>query len=440
VQNKLSIFWVIGIISIIGLLFLSGCGRPALTVIDLPNGLNLIFKEIPNAKIITLDAWVKVGSKDENKKNSGISHFIEHLLFKGTKNLGPGEAAKKIEAVGGDFNAGTSKDYTHFYLTVPKDQLDLGLDVLFQTLLKPAFDAAELERERRVVLEEIYFRNDDPASFLYELLYQKLYAQHPYGRAVIGEVKTITNLSRSEIIEYHHQHYYPSNINLIICGDFMTDEVGDKIAKLFGSRSASSNPLTKSPVPSAPTAAKNEIYTVQKDLAQEYLALGYVGPTVKSFDSYVMDVLMTILGDGRSSRLNQGLKEEKKLVYSIDASYLTQKYEGPFVASAVLYPQKHAAAVEEILKETKKLKNEKTSRKELAKAKNIIETNFALGHESVQGAASSLGYWSTIDELEYDLGYLENIRRVSAKDLQRVAQKYLNNYVVVRLVPRTNAD
>ena len=206
------------------------------SVFKLDNGQNVIIQEVKNNPIVTIDTWIKTGSINENDKNNGVSHFLEHLFFKGTTKHPTGEFDKILESKGAITNASTSKDFTHYYITIPSKFFDLALDMHADMLLNPLIPAKELEKERKVVLEEISKDEHLPNTICYENLVKMLYSKHPYKRKVIGEREIIENISRDEIMNYYNEFYSPANMVTIVVGDVNTQEALNKIKTAFSGK------------------------------------------------------------------------------------------------------------------------------------------------------------------------------------------------------------
>ena len=204
------------------------------TKYQLKNGLNVLLIESHKSPVVAVQMWVKTGSADEHKGVEGISHFIEHLVFKGSNKYGVGEIASTVESSGGVLNAYTTFDQTVFYVTVSKEYTDVGLDVINEMMGFPRFDKAEIDNEREVVIEEIKRGNDNPRQQASRLLFSSQYTKHPYGVPVIGYDKNIRKLSREEILKYYNERYVAKNMNLVIVGDFQTTEMKKKITQVFG--------------------------------------------------------------------------------------------------------------------------------------------------------------------------------------------------------------
>ncbi len=394
----------------------------------LDNGQNVIIEEVHDNPIVIIDTWIKTGSINETDENNGVAHFLEHLFFKGTSNHPAKEFDRILEAKGAVTNAATSKDYTHYYILIPSKDFELALELHSDMLLNPLVPRKEMEKERKVVIEEISKNNDKPTTVLFRNLTRNLYKIHPYKRDIIGTKEIIETVSREQILDFYNKWYIPANMTTVIIGDVDTQKALELVKENFNSKTSSSrkklNPVYKmDKKPSAKIETKEEL-----QIENGYLLIGFKG--VKSMtdkDSYALDVLATILGDGKSSRLYKQLKEQKQLVLSIGASHSSMRDDSLFYISTNYLTEDVERLKSEIFEEIKKLSENEISEDEIKKAKNIIERDTYYSRESVSNIASEIGYTVTLTgNLDYYKNYIENINKVTAKDLQKAAKTYLN--------------
>ena len=408
------------------------------TVHKLDNGQTVVIQEEHNNPIVTIDTWVKTGAVDENDTNSGVSHFLEHLFFKGTKAYPVGEFDKLLESKGAVINAATSKDFTHYYVVIPSKFFDLALGLHADMLLNPQIPRKELEKERKVVLEEIARNENDPDRILYENLNSLLYLQHPYKRKVIGSSEVIETIRREEIMEYYNSHYAPSNMVTVIVGDVNTQEVLDKVAKNFV---AEPRKLIKQSFKKEKPLTGRKEKIQKEDVNSGYIMMGFRGVPISDGDTYALDVLSTILGDGTSSKLYQSLKENKQLVFSIGSANSSLRDDGIFYISAKFDPNNLEKVEKAVFDEIEHVKRFGVTDKELTIAKSIIEKDTYYSRESVSNIASGIGYTYVLTENpNYYRDYLSNISKVSLQDVKRVANKYLsdNKVGVSIILPEAN--
>ncbi len=402
----------------------------------LDNGQNVIIQEVRNNPIVTIDTWIKTGSINENDDNNGVSHFLEHLFFKGTAKHPTGEFDKMLESKGAITNAATSKDFTHYYITIPSKFFDLALEMHADMLLNPLVPSKELEKERKVVLEEISKDEHLPNTICYENLVKMLYDKHPYKRKVIGERQIIENISRDEIMDYYNKFYSPANMVTIVVGDVDTQETLQKIKSAFNAKNA--------PAPSfnypKDGALKEQAKMIKfEDVQSGYLLIGYRGTPISAKDSYALDVLSTILGDGRSSVFYRKIKDEKQLAFSISAYNSGFKDDGIFYISANFTPEKYQALENEIFKIVREIQRTGVTEEQVQLAKNIIERDTFYSRESVSNIANQLGYtFVTSGDASYYDNYLKNIAKVTPQEVKDAAVKYLqmNKSAVSVVLPK----
>lgn len=408
-------------------------------VFKLDNGLTVLLKENHANPIVTVDVWVGTGSMNEPAEINGVSHFLEHMLFKGTEKRPVGYIDREIESIGGETNAATSKDFTHYYVTVASEYVTTGLDVLSDVMMNSTLDAKELERERQVILEEYRRKQDSPFGYLYDLLSEAAYRVGPYKQSVLGTSETISSITRTQMMDYYRRYYTPDNMVLVIVGDVEAETALPQIKRYFGRYRRQSKPFDHLNMQTR--WAESSTRAIDKDVRDTYSFLAFPAPGVaKARETVIMDVLMTVLGEGRSSRLYQKLREEKQLVSSIGASYGTQEKPGLFMVFATLEAKNEEAMRAATLEEIRRIRGQLVGPRELAKAKKVITNGYYFSNETTNGQSSSLGHFYTITGgQEYEARYLREIARVSARDVRRVARKYLDpeKAIAVTLRPKT---
>lgn len=401
----------------------------------LDNGQTVVIEQVKNNPIVTIDTWIKTGSINEDDSNSGISHFLEHLFFKGTETHPTGDFDKILESKGAITNAATSKDFTHYYITISSKYFDKALELHADMLLHPQVPRKEMEKERKVVLEEIAKDANSPVNICYENLNNLLYTTHPYKRKVIGSAKVVENVSREEILNYYKQHYAPSNMTTIIIGDVDPQHALAEIKKDFNKPYQKISNLKYKKEKMLSSQKRNVSYMPTQT---GYMMIGFRDADISSNDTYALDVLATILGNGRSSRLYQSLKEQKQLVNSISAGNSTMKDDGIFIINANFLPHNAQKVENAIFTEISKIKGFGVSDADLKIAKKIIESDTYYSRESVSNIAQELGYVITLTgNSDYYNSYLNKINKVTANDIKRVANKYLtkNNSAISIILP-----
>lgn len=412
-----------------------------IVVNTLPSGQRVIIKEIKDNPIVKIDTWINTGSINEDETNSGLSHFLEHLFFKGTTKYPTGKADEILDSKGAIVNAGTSKDFTHYYIEIPSKDFDLALDIHSDMLLNPMIPRKELERERPVVIEEISKCKDSPSNLLFDNLYELLYAQsnHPYKRNVIGKKEIIENVSREEILSYYNKFYTPDAYLTVIVGDVDSQEALKKVEEAFKNNNKNVK-QTKVNYPKIKPLTKVEKRIDTMDINKTYMMFGWHAPKFASFkDNYALDVLSNVLSTGRSSILNQDLKEQKQLVLSVSSGNYSQKDSGLFYIDLTLEPSKENEIAPNVLNEIKKIQKGEFSEKIIEKAKNQIKTDTYYARESISNISEEIGYMFTFspDNSYYD-NYLKNIDKVTKQDIINVAKKYLNTDKYALSIVRPN--
>lgn len=392
-------------------------------VFKLENGQTVIIEEVHSNPIVTIDTWVKTGSINENDRNNGVSHFLEHLFFKGTTHHEPGEFDRILEAKGAVNNAATSKDFTHYHITIPSKDFNLALNMHADMLQNPLIPRKEMEKERKVVLEEISKDINSPSAKVYDNLVDMMYTNHPYKRKVIGTSEIIGTITREEILDYFNKYYAPSNMVTIIAGDVNTESALERVKSEF-SKEFKKVPKHNYPKEKQLTAQlrKTELMETQSG----YMLVGFRGTKITDNDSYALDVLSTILGDGRSSVLYRKIKDEKQLAFSIGAANATFKDDGLFYISANFTPENAEKLEKNIFEEINEIKKTGVTPEQVRLAQNLIERDTYYARESVTNIAQEIGYtFVTTGGTKFYENYIENIKKVTPADVKRVANKYL---------------
>ena len=418
-------------------IFTSAVWAENYTVQKLPNGQTVIVYEIHNNPIVTIDTWIKTGSINETDANNGVAHFLEHLFFKGTKAHPTGEMDRILESKGAVINAATSKDFTHYYITIPSEYFDTAMDLHSDMLLNPQIPRKELEQERKVVLEEISKDENNPSRKVYDNLNDMMYTYHPYKRKVIGSENIIGTIRREEILDYFNKFYAPSNMVTIVVGDVDTAKAIEKISKCFAQE-------YRKPIKTN-FKSENQLQSQKRkvdytDAQSGYLMMGFRGVNISNNDTYALDVLAEILGGGKSSRLYRDIKEQKGLAYSISASNGSYKDDGIFYISANYIPSNLEKLEKSIFEEIKNIQKYGITEEELERAKNIIIQDTYYSRESTSNISSELGYIYALTNSSqiYD-NYVENIKKVTINQVNAAADKFLgaNKAAISVVLPKS---
>lgn len=406
--------------------------------------------------LVNVSSWVKTGSINETDENNGISHFLEHLMFKGTHKHKAGYFDKTLESKGAIVNAATWKDYTFYYVTLPqgpngayfKEAIELHADMMLDPVIPedeigpvftPGDDSLQEKRERCVVIEEIRMRQDQPWTKIYNSTNKNMYTNHPYRRDVIGFPETIASIPRETILEYYKTHYTPNNITTIIVGEFDSENVLELVCKEFDfkGRENYQNPKHQLDEP-----VKEEKYIELKGKINTGFSItGWLGPTACDVkENIALEMINIILGEGQSSRLYQNLieKVDTPLFNIVAADFYNFKDGGNFFVQANFKADKKDEAISQIKNEINKLLSGDIREEEFIKAKKKLKSRFAESAETVSDIAENIGYYMTVcEDLELVETYAEILDLITIDDLNKAAQKYLplNHSVTTVLLP-----
>lgn len=389
---------------------------------QLPNGIKVFVKQVYPARVASLAVWVKVGSVNESDQIAGISHFIEHMLFKGTKKRAVGEIAREIHGCGGYMNAFTDYECTCYWIVLPSKYLNAALDVQADAFLHSAFDETELHKECQVIIEELKMYEDRPESFSFEKLMPLAYKKHPYGRPIIGFEETLRAATRQDLLNYFQNYYHGNNMFIALIGDVEPSRAIRKIKSAFKSIPASPVNGAKLSTEAAQQEFRKEEFT--GDIARTYMQMGFHIPEGIHEDLYPLRVLATLLGEGHSSRLHESLREKRQWVDVVQAGLFSQRDPGLFYLSLVLDDVHVQHAENGIWEELQRLQQEAVSSRELLKAQNMTESDYIFSQETVEGQGRILGYYEMLGDYKLGDQFLEKLFTVTPSDIQRTAQKY----------------
>lgn len=395
------------------------------TIFELKNKMKVILVPSHKSPVVNVQMWVKTGSADEKKNEEGISHFIEHLVFKGTEKYKVGEIANLVEASGGELNAYTSFDQTVFYVTISKNYLDTAVDVIAQMMGHPTFDKDEVHSEREVVCEEIKMGMDSPGRSSSQLMFKSVFKKHPYGLPVIGYEKNVRSWPVKKIQNYFNSRYVPSNMTLIIAGDFNLKETKKSVTEIF-SKFAPHKLIkvkrVKEPVQKGPTFS-----SATKDIVETTLQMAWPAPNAKHKDVPALEVLAMILGQGETSRLYSKIRLENTLANNVSSYTYNPVDNGLFTISAKITDQSLPELFSALFTEIEKVIKHGITWEELKKAVINISSEQFYSIETVDGIASKIGseYFYLNDTKAYEK-YLAKIQKLQPKDIKKVAQKYLD--------------
>lgn len=403
------------------------------TKVTLKNGLTVIVKEVHSSPVATIDIRVATGAKNDLPGESGISHFFEHMLFKGTKNRKVGEIAAEIKSVGGNLNAETSLDTTHYYVMVPSKYIDLALNVEADAIMNSSFDTGEIDRERNVILEEIRMRQDNLQGTLSEQMIQKLFAGTPYANIMSGTPDTLKNINRDTFLAYYRKYYVPNNMVLAVVGDVDTTKVINRVKQLF--KDFKPNKIASSRRVQMPVLKEISRIEIQKNLKQKYLYFGFPAPGLHSKDGNYLEVLKILLGGCRSSRLLA--LTNNQFVNTIQADYYVFKDTGLFTiyVETQSAPEDVESRVRDVLRE---IAENGITYDELSKAKALLFSQITSNGESSYLLANVMSYYEVYGSLADAANYEKSIRAITKENILQAARKYLDpdHFVLMVVKPK----
>ena len=394
----------------------------------LKNGLTLLFEERPT-KTVAVEITVKAGSNNETEKISGISHFIEHMLFEGTKTRPLGrEIANEIEKRGGELNAYTSNEKTAFFAKVLNKHFEKALEILSDLIKNPLFDKKNIEKERKVILKEINMVTDEPRFHQWILFQKTLFKKHPTKNPAYGSEKAVRKLTRKDLLNYYKTFYKPNNLIISIVGN--VKDVKNKVSNHF--QDLKSSKLKKIKKIKEPKQTKPIKKIEKKKLLSSYMILGYKTPKRSDKDSYTLDVVYAILGRGQSGRLFDEIRNKRGLAYEVGAQHESGIDYG-FFAVYLNTDKKNINKIKKItLNEFEKLK--KINNKDLEEAKTYLEGSYTMENEDNFQFADKLAFWQMIKDANLAKDYINKIKKVTKTDIKKAVDKYLNkNYTLTVL-------
>lgn len=394
---------------------------PAQTIIHrLSCGIPLLIRRNHEVAVATVDAWVRTGAADEPPEVAGVSHFLEHMLFKGTEHRGLGQIEREIENVGGVCNAGTSYDFTHYYVTLPSASMGVGVDVIADIMRRATLDPGELERERMVILEEYRRKQDHPVGILGERLYEEIFERGPYHESVIGTEQTIAAIDRERMLEYYRKRYTPHSITLVVTGDVQPRQVLDQAERAFA---GFDRPVVQMrPDPELSYGLGKRVYVPHPTGGEVYVAFAFGSPGMNRPDAVLpLDIAQSILGQGRASRLFQSLKEKQGLCSMISTYFPTHLRDSLFAVIATCPPDKREPLRRAFIAELEAFAGALPETQQFNRAFRVLESDHLFAMETSTEAASLLGYYYTMTgSTEFIDRYIDRLGAVTPEQMCQV--------------------
>ena len=396
-------------------------------IVTLDSGLTLIHQYLPAIPVAVVDVWVRAGAIAEPKEWGGMAHFLEHMIFKGTKGIAPGVFDRMIEHKGGMANAATSHDYAHYFLTTASHYLPDTLPYLAEILLQAEIPDDEFDCERDVVLEEIRASDDNPDHLAFQNLCTSLYPHHPYGRPILGEESQLASHSPEQMRCFHRTHYQPEKMTVVMVGDVTEKSAIALVEKNFREFA------TRSHCPAIEVEAEPNIVEIRRqslkipNLGHARLLMGWIAPGIDQLgDGLGLDLLSAVLAGGRSARLVRELREDRGLVLDIHSSFSLQRDSSLFIINAYLEPE-YLEPVEQIICDRLgDLHERDISEVELELAKRLLCHDYIFSTETPSQLAGLYGYYQTLASAELAVSYPLKIQQFQTSDLKKLARQYLS--------------
>jgi len=400
----------------------------------LANGVRIVIQEHRSSEVVALQLWVRAGARDERTSELGLAHYLEHMLFKGTAARPRGFIDSEVEGVGGRMNAGTSLDYTYYHMVVPARRAVAGIETLADIGVNASLDAQALENEKRVVLEEMRFGEDNPSRFLIRQLYAAAFSPHPYGRPIIGQSEIIQGLTREHLLAFYRRYYVPEAFTLVVVGAIQRDEVLAAATRAFGRLQGAPSPRpTLAPVVEGRPAR----IEIARPVSHAYLALGWVAPPIAHADTPAVDLAVSILGQSRGSRLTQTLREQLGIVNTISSGYSALEGAGLINVTAQLDARNLERVETAVIEEIERLGRDGATEAERRRAVVAAEARRAFLVETAEGRALALGQAETTWRIADELAYMDRLRSVTSEQLRAAARRYFDpaRYARVLFLP-----
>jgi predicted Zn-dependent peptidase len=389
----------------------------------LDNGLRLITERMPQVRSVTIGVWLMRGSRHETDARSGIAHFVEHMLFKGTDSRSAEDIAQSIDSIGGQLDAFTAKEYASYYIKVLDEHLPLAVDLLSDIVLRPAFPVEEIEREKKVILEEIKMVEDTPDDLVHELFTQHFWEGHPLGRPILGSKETVESLTWDSLSDYFRGAYVAPNMIISAAGNLDHGQLRDLVSRAFQSVSTNGETFSQQ----APKVVP-QVITRTKELEQSHVCLGTDSYPQSHEDRYVSYILNTILGGSMSSRLFQNVREKRGLAYSVFSGLSAYRDAGNITIYAGCSNEAVGEVIDLCVEELRQLKREPVPESELRRAQDHLKGSLMLSLENTASRMSHLARQEIYFDRHFGLDEtLAGVQRVTVDDVRRVASDLFSN-------------
>lgn len=401
----------------------------------LSNGVRVIVQEFAESQVVAAELWVAAGSRDEPVPGSGLAHYLEHMLFRGTATRPAGMVRRQVEAAGGRMNAGTSVDYTYYRLVLPAGGLARSVDLLADIGVNATLEPGAFGLERQVVLEERRRSRDDPRRDLLGRLQAMLFAHHPYGPPVVGTPEAIRAVDREAVLGFYRRHYVPEAFTLVVVGPVGARETVEAAERSFGRIPRSGFRRLAPPTPRPPERVERQ--ETPRAGTHAYLGLAWLGPRLDHADTPAVDLAVALLGQLRSSRLVESLQDRLGVAHWVRAGYSALEGGGMITVIAQVEPGRVEQAEAEVVRQVRRLGEEGLSRAELRRARTAAEARHAFAAETAEGRAHAYGRAETIWRLSDELAYVDRLRSLTTEQVRLAARRYLDptRYDRVALVP-----
>ena len=406
--------------------------------VTLPNGLKVITLTNDGPPVISINFFIRAGSMDEEESISGISHFCEHMFYRGTGTRTGAEMKSAIENMGGVFNAETGRDYTRYFVNLPSSHGLQALKIYSEALIRPQYRQEDMDQERKVILHEYSLYSDNPMAKLQQKLYEKSYRQHPYRRPVIGNQNTIKGLSREDLLNYRSRHYTPENTTIVLVGNFDRAEYVRFLRDFFNDQVGSPGgnpPAQKTCLPLED--ASETVDFIKEPVPTALFAMAFRSPCFnQQEDVLAMDVLSFMLGKGENSIMGRELTKKTTIAREVTVEYMTPRDQGLLIIYAEVDPARLEQMKESVFTILHKVKKGKFTNREMERARNLLLKTYIYGLQTNEGKADVLGFYGVLDDYRFGLKYPDLIKSVTRQDVIRVANKYFNDkYVLYALSP-----